>query len=231
MTRKIPLTVFAAAQCLIAGLAATLPAQAAPAIPQYFFSQWTVTSNCTGANAGPAVQVQAGLQFKIANAPAANGTYTLQTINSAGKQWASAWNGLQLHYRAGTQLTSIPADFECVAGAEASSASASPLLAMSGYVQAVEPQYEQQHWYGLAKIKGQVEHVLIFPLDTRTGGTSAIVVLSSSTTESAVADSSTTIAEVPPVRVARGKISTCSTCPLIFASPYQCCCSYCGSTA
>jgi hypothetical protein len=188
MTRKIPLTVFAAAQCLIAGLAASAPAQAAPAIPQYFFSQWTVTSNCTEANAGPAVQVQAGLQFKIANAPSGNGTYTLQTINSAGQQWASAWNGLQLHYRAGTQMTSIPADFECVAGSESSSASASPLLAMSGYVQATEPQYEQQHWYGLAKIGGQVEHVLIFPLASDTSGTKAIVVLESATAGSVVLD-------------------------------------------
>src|ERR1700756_1511636 len=115
MIRKFPLTVFAAAQCLIAALAASAPAQAASAIPQYFFNKWTVTSNCTEANAGPAVRVGKGLQFKIANNPAANGTYTLQAINSAGQQWANEWNGLQLHYRAGTQMTSIPADFECVA--------------------------------------------------------------------------------------------------------------------
>jgi hypothetical protein len=188
MTRKFPLAAFAAAQCLIAALAATVPAQAAPAIPQYFFSQWTVTSNCTETNAGPAARVQAGLQFKIANHPTANGTYTLQAINSAGQQWSSDWNGLQLHYRAGSKMTAIPADFECVAGAEASSASASPLLAMSGYIQAVEPQYEQQHWYGLAKIHGQFEHVLIFPLATKTGGTSAIIVLESATAGSVVLD-------------------------------------------
>jgi hypothetical protein len=188
MTRKFPLTVFAAAQCLIAALAASAPAQAAPGIPHYFFNKWTVTSNCTEANAGPAVRVGKGLQFKIANNPSANGTYTLQAINSAGQQWATEWNGLQLHYRAGTQMSAIPADFECVAGSEASSTSASPLLAMSGYVQTVEPQYEQQHWYGLAKIHGQYEHVLIFPLASKAGGTTAVVVLESATAGSVVLD-------------------------------------------
>ncbi len=188
MTRKFSLTAFAAAQCLVAGLVATVPARAADPIPSYFFSQWTVASNCTEANAGPAVRVQTGLQFKIANTPSASGHYTLQTINSAGTQWASEWNGVELHYRAGTRMTSIPADFECVAGAEASSASASPLLAMSGYTQTVEPQYEAQHWYGLARIHGQYEHVLIFPLAQKSGGTSAIVVLESATAGSVVLD-------------------------------------------
>jgi hypothetical protein len=188
MTRKTPWFLFAAAQCLIAGLAATAPAQAAPTIPQYFFSQWTVTSNCTAASAGPAARVQPGLQFTIANAQSANGSYTLQTIDGASRAWASGWNGLELHYRAGTALTSIPADFECIAGSEASSASASPFLAMSNYVQTVEPQYEAAHWYGLAKIHGQFEHVLIFPLATRIGGTSAIVVLESATAGSVVLD-------------------------------------------
>ena len=93
----------------------------------------------------------------------ADGTYTLQTINASGQQWASEWQGVKLTYRAGTQMTSVPADFECVAGSEAASASSSPFLAMSGYVQTAEPQYAQEHWYGLAKIHGQLEHVLIFP--------------------------------------------------------------------
>jgi hypothetical protein len=177
MTRKFSLTAFAATQCLIVGLAATAPARAAE-IPQYFFSQWTVTANCTEAQAGPAGHVQPGLQFKIASTPAADGSYTLQTINAAGQQWASEWNGVKLEYRAGTAMASVPADFECVAGAEASSASSSPFLAMSGYVQTAEPYYQQQHWYGLAKIHGQLEHVLIFPRDTK-GDSSAIIVLQS----------------------------------------------------
>jgi hypothetical protein len=184
MTRKFSLTAFAAVQCLIAGLAAT-PVSAAETIPQYFFSQWTVTANCTEANAGPAARVQTGLEFKIANSAAADGTYTLQTINSAGKQWASEWSGVKLEYRTGTKMTTVPADFECAAGSEASSASSSPLLAMSGYVQTAEPQYEQQHWYGLANIHGQLEHVLIFPRDAK-GGTSAIIVLESASADSTV---------------------------------------------
>jgi hypothetical protein len=181
MTRNISLTVFAAVQCLVAGLAATAPAYAAGTIPSYFFGQWTVKSNCTEANAGPAARVQPGLQFKIAAKPAADGSYSLQTINAAGQQWASEWSGVKLEYRAGTKMTTVPADFECAAGAEVSSASASPLLAMSGYVQTAEPQYTQEHLYGLAKIHGQLEHVLIFPRDTQ-GKMSAIVVLESAST-------------------------------------------------
>lgn len=182
MTRKFPLTAFAAAQCFIAGLIATVPAHAAQTIPAYFFSQWTVTANCTEAHAGPAARVQTGLQFKIAsNSAAADGTYALEAINSAGQQWAGEWNGIKLKYVAGTKMTAVPADFVCVAGAEASSASASPFLAMSGYVQTAEPYYPQQHWYGLATIHGQLEHVLIFPRDAK-GDSSAIIVLQSAST-------------------------------------------------
>jgi hypothetical protein len=176
MTRKLPLTVFAAAQCLIAGFMAATPARAAE-VPKYFLSQWTVSSNCTEASAGPATRVQAGLQFSVAKD--ASGHYSLKTVNAAGGQWASEWNGVRLAYRPGTKMTTVPADFECVAGAEASSASASPLLAMSGYVQTAEPQYTQEHFYGLARIRGQLEHVLIFPRDSSTGGASVIVVLES----------------------------------------------------
>jgi hypothetical protein len=186
MTRKFPLSFFTALQCLAAGLASSVSAQAAVPIPDYFFSQWTVRSNCTEANAGPEVRVQAGLQFKISKATAtSDGQYTLQTINAAGQRWATEWNGLKLEYRAGTKMTSVPADFECVAGSEASSANASPLLAMSGYVQTSEPQYAEQHWYALAKIHGQLEHVLIFPRDAK-GSTSAIIVLESASSGSNV---------------------------------------------
>lgn len=182
MTRRISLTAFAAAQCVFAGMIAAAPARAAQ-IPQYFFSQWTVTANCTEAQAGPATRVQPGLQFKISESAA--GTYTLQTINASGKAWASEWQGVKLSYRAGAKMSSVPADFECVAGSEAASASASPFLAMSGYVQTVEPQYAQEHWYGLAKIHGQLEHVLIFPRAVQ-GDNSAIIVLQSATTGSNV---------------------------------------------
>jgi len=178
MTRKISLATFAAAQCLFFGLTASTPASAAD-IPSYFFNQWTVTSNCTEAHAGPAAHVPAGLQFKISSDSASSdGTYTLQAIDAAGQKWASAWSGLKLEYRPGTKMAAVPADFECVAGSETSSAASSPFLAMSGYVQTAEPQYAQQHWYGLAKIHGQLEHVLIFPRDVK-GDKSAIIVLQS----------------------------------------------------
>jgi hypothetical protein len=184
MTRKLSLTTFAATQCVFAALVAAAPVHAADTIPSYFFSQWTVKSNCTEANAGLATRVQPGLKFKITN-ESADGTYTLQTINTDGKQWANEWNGVKLEYRAGTKMTTVPADFECVAGSEASSASASPLLAMSGYVQTAEPQYTFEHFYGLANIHGQMEHVLIFPRDAA-GGTSAVIVLESASTGSSV---------------------------------------------
>jgi len=178
MTRKISLAAFAAAQCVLGGLIAATPADAAQ-IPSYFFSQWTVTANCTEAHAGPAARVQSGLQFKISPSSAAgDGSYTLEAINVSGKQWASNWNGVKLEYRPGTKMTTVPADFECAAGSEAASTSSSPFLAMSGYVQTAEPQYAQQHWYGLARINGQLEHILIFPRDMK-GDKSAIVVLQS----------------------------------------------------
>ena len=182
MTRSISLTVFAAAQCVFAGMIAAAPARAAQ-IPQYFFGQWTVTANCTEAQAGPATRVQAGLQYKVSQS--ADGSYSLQTINAGGQQWANEWQGVKLSYRAGTKMNSVPADFECVAGSEAASASSSPFLAMSGYVQTVEPQYAQEHWYGLAKIHGQLEHILIFPRAVK-GDNSAIIVLQSASTSSTV---------------------------------------------
>jgi hypothetical protein len=183
MNRKVSLAVVAAAQCVVSTLIASAPAQAAQ-IPHYFFSQWTVTSNCVEAHAGPAARVQSGLQFKIsANSASSDGTYTLETINASGQQWASEWSGLKLEYRAGTKMSSVPADFECVAGSETASSAASPFLAMSGYVQTAEPQYTQQHWYGLAKIHGQLEHVLIFPRDVK-GDKSAIIVLQSASKSS-----------------------------------------------
>ncbi len=88
-------------------------------------------------------------------------------------RWAANWNGLTLAYRAGSKMTSVPADFECIPGAESSS----PFLAMSGFAQAAEPFYEQEHWYALATIHGQLEHVLIFPLETSASGDTSVVVV------------------------------------------------------
>ncbi len=180
MSRKVTLSLAVAAQFCIAALAASAPARASGAIPDYFFKEWTVTKNCVEAHAGLAARVQAGLKFKI-SAGADDGSYVFVAEDAGQSRWARNWNGLQLAYRPGTQMTTLPADFECVPGAE----STSPFLAMSGYAQSAEPFYEQEHWYGLAMIHGQLEHVLIFPRNT-TGATSVVVVLQSVNSPSTV---------------------------------------------
>jgi hypothetical protein len=175
MSRKVPLSLVLAAQLCLACLAASPPASAGGTIPDYFFKEWTVTKNCVEAHAGLAARVQAGLKFKIArNSVADDGSYLFTAENNSSAQWAANWNGIKLVYRPGSAMTTLPADFECVPGAEASS----PFLAMSGFAQAAEPVYEQEHWYGLAKIHGQLEHVLIFPRNT-SGPSSVVIVMQS----------------------------------------------------
>ncbi len=182
MSRKVALSLALAAQFCLVSLAANHPARASTAIPDYFLKEWTVTKNCTEAHAGLAARVQAGLKFKISRESSANDSrYVFVAEDVAGSRWATNWNGLQLAYRPGTQMTSLPADFECIPGAE----STSPFLAMSGYAQSAEPYYEQEHWYGLARIHGQLEHVLIFPRNT-TGAASAVIVLQSVNSPSSV---------------------------------------------
>ncbi len=176
LSRKICLSVAVAAQCLFAGHATAARAQAA-AIPDYFFRQWTVSSNCTEQNAGLAARVSSGLQFSVSRASgAADGSFTFTATDSASQKWAANWNGLKLQYRPGTAMATLPADFECVAGA----APTSSFLAMSGYAVTAEPYYQQEHWYGLAQIAGQLEHVLIFPRNVA-GAPSAVIVLQSVT--------------------------------------------------
>ena len=83
-------------------------------------------------------------------------------------------HGIKLQYRPGTTMQTLPADFECIPGQEASSS----FLAMSNYSQATEPYYAQAHWYGIAKIHGQLEHVLIFPRNASSGPAAVIVMQS-----------------------------------------------------
>ena len=174
MSRKVTLSLAVAAQFCLASLAASSPARASGAIPDYFFKEWTVTKNCVEAHAGLAARVQAGLKFKISASGAADGSYVFVAEDAGPSQWAANWNGLQLAYRPGSKMTALPADFECIPGAEATS----PFLAMSGFAQSAEPYYEQEHWYGLARIHGQLEHVLIFPRDT-SDAASVVIVLES----------------------------------------------------
>jgi hypothetical protein len=163
----------ALAPCLVGALAGA-PAQAGT-IPDYFFKEWTVAKNCTEQNAGLAAQVPAGLKFKISrDGQAADGSYVFEAEDVGQQHWAINWNGMKLEYRAGTEMTTLPADFECIPGQEATS----PFLAMSNYAQATEPFYEQRHWYGVAKIHGQLEHILIFPSNAAAGPRAVIVMQS-----------------------------------------------------
>ncbi|MFL6604297.1 MAG: hypothetical protein ACJ8R9_23600 [Steroidobacteraceae bacterium] len=168
----------AIAPCLVAALTGT-PAYAAT-IPDYFFKEWTVSKNCTEQHAGLAARVQTGLKFKIsADTRAADGSYVLQAEDAGQQHWAANWNGMKLVYRPGTEMKTLPADFACIPGQETTS----PFLAMSNYVQSTEPFYEQRHWYGVAKIHGQLEHILIFP-STASSGPKAVVVMQSATSAS-----------------------------------------------
>jgi hypothetical protein len=172
--KKLSLSSAIAAQCLFAGLLATTQAQAA-GISEHFFKEWTVSKNCTEQHAGLAAKADVGLKFKIARED--DGSYVFQAIDNAKSKWARNWNGIPLQFRAGTKLTSVPADFECIPGQEASS----PFLAMSGFAQATEPYYESEHFYGLAKIHGELEHVLVFLVEKSTGPTAIIVMQSVNT--------------------------------------------------
>ena len=163
-----------AATCLVAAFAGA-PAHADDGIPAYFFGEWTVSKNCTEQHAGLAARADAGLKFKIStDSQTADGSYVAQAVNNGSARWAANWNGIKLQYRPGTSMNALPADFECIPGQEATS----PFLAMSNYTQTSEPYYEQAHWYGIAKIRGQLEHVLIFPRDASSGPRAVIVLQS-----------------------------------------------------
>ena len=187
-SRNVILASAIAVQCLFGGLAAA-PAQAAD-IPDNFFMEWTVSKNCTEQHAGLAARVASGLKFKIArDALAADGSYVFQAENSGKQQWTAGWNGIRLQYRPGTVMQTLPADFECIPGQEASSS----FLAMSNYAVATEPQYEQGHWYALARIHGQLEHILIFPSSAATGPKAVIVMQSVNAANSVQLDDNGTI--------------------------------------
>src|ERR1035438_651541 len=119
LSRKASLTAGIAAQCLVAAFAAASPAQAGT-IPDYFFKEWTVSKNCTEQHAGLAARVQTGLKFRISSDAAEDGSYVFEAEDASQQKWAANWNGMRLEYRPGTKMTTIPADFECIPGQEAS---------------------------------------------------------------------------------------------------------------
>jgi hypothetical protein len=173
LSRNVILASAIAVQCLFGGLAAA-PAQAAD-IPDNFFMEWTVSKNCTEQHAGLAARVASGLKFKISrDAQADDGSYVFQAENTGNQHWNAGWDGIKLQYRPGTAMQTLPADFECIPGQEASSS----FLAMSNYAVSSEPQYEQGHWYALARIHGQLEHILIFPSSAASGPKAVIIMQS-----------------------------------------------------
>jgi hypothetical protein len=170
---KASLSAAIAVQCLFAGL--TTQAQAAQ-VPGYFLKEYTVSKNCTEQHAGLAAHADPGLKFRITPDTSGDGSYVFQAVDNGTSKWAANWHGLKLVYRPGSQLTTVPADFECIPGQESSSS----FLAMSGFTQSSEPYYEPEHLYGLAMIHGQLEHVLIFPRNASTGPSAIVVLLSAS---------------------------------------------------
>jgi hypothetical protein len=156
---------------VVTAIPSTVQAQTTT-VPAYFFSQWSVQSNCIEQGFDPAEQTQVGLQFMISTASlSADGlSYAFQPINSATQVWPDGWSELTLQYRAGIQMPNIPADFACIPGQPSSSA----LLAMSNYTQSAEPYYEYEHWYGLGTLHGEPHHFVIFP---RITGTDAAIII------------------------------------------------------
>jgi hypothetical protein len=174
MARVAPVLLFSAALSLMASIQTKSEAQTPSGVPDYFFSTWTVNRDCTEVHAGTGGHTIPGSQFRVVRGQAADGvTYTLQALDKPGLKWTKGWKNVQLEYRAGTRLQSIPADFECVPGEEASQ----PFLAQSGFVVSGEPFYPQEHWYGTVMIHGQKHHLLIFPRNVKGADSAAILLI------------------------------------------------------
>jgi hypothetical protein len=172
MSRVVPVLLFSTALSLMASIQTKTEAQTPSGIPDYFFSTYTVSRDCTEAHAGTSHTVP-GSQFRITRFTTDGGlTYSLQVLDKTGLAWSTGWKNVKLEYRAGVRMQSIPADFDCVPGAEESQ----PFLAQSGFAVSGEPQYPYERWYGTVNIHGQVHHLLIFPRNA-TGPNSAAVLL------------------------------------------------------
>lgn len=172
MSRVVPVVLFSTALSLMASIQTKSIAQTAGP-PAYFFGTWTVSRDCTEAHAGSSGHTVPGSQYRIATSNAGGvTTYALQTIDKPGFEWPAGWENVTLEYRAGPPLQSIPADFECVPGEEASQ----PFLAQSNYSVSAEPYYAEAHWVGNVTIHGEAHHVLVFPRNVH-GADSAVMLL------------------------------------------------------
>jgi hypothetical protein len=146
----------------------------ADSIPDYFFNEWSISKDCSEQHAGPAGHVQTGLRFRIDRSSLSDSgtTYALKALDIDRKAWPGNWKKVTLEYRAGTKMSVIPADFECIPGEEVSN----PFLALAHYSQTAEPWYEHEHWYGILLIHNEPHHLLIFPRDLE-GESSALILL------------------------------------------------------
>jgi len=174
MSRSASLLLSLAAGCLTCGANVVAHADTASTIPSYFFAEWKVARSCLEQHAGAEGHVALGQKFSMtaAKANADGETFKLKSLDSQNRLLKGNWGNVNLQYRAGSKMTRVPADFECIPGEEASS----PFLALGNYVTTAEPYYEEEHWYALVKIHGEPHHLLIFPRNV-TGEDSAIIVL------------------------------------------------------
>ncbi|MBX5463428.1 MAG: hypothetical protein IRZ28_20340 [Steroidobacteraceae bacterium] len=174
MSRIAPVVLFSTALCIMSAVQPRTEAHTASGIPDYFFSTWTVNRDCTEAHAGARGHTIPGQQFRITRSSSDGGiTYGLETVDKPGMRWSAGWKTVKLEYRAGARMTTLPADFECIPGEEASS----PFLGQSGFAVSGEPYYPYEHWYGTVTLHGQKHHLLIFPRNTKGPSSAAIVLI------------------------------------------------------
>jgi hypothetical protein len=186
-TRAVPLVLFSTALCVMAAIQSK-PAKA-DNVPAYFLSSWTVNRDCTEAHASTTLPGHTipGLQFQVR--AQADGTYTLVPVDNSAGRWGRGWKNVKLEYRAGSRMTSIPADMECVPGQEASSS----FLAQSGFAVSAEPYYPYEHWYGSVTIHGEKHHLLIFPRNVQGPSSAAVVLIDADASSNVQLDGNGTI--------------------------------------
>jgi hypothetical protein len=174
MSRSASLLLSLAAGCLTCSANLVAHADTAPQIPSYFFKEWKVAKDCLEAHAGIAGHVAPGQKFsmKSATESADGSSFQMTSLDAQNQVLGGEWSNVKLEFRAGTKMSTVPADFECIPG----ETSSSPFLALSNYASNAEPWYEYEHWYALVSIHGAPHHLLIFPRNI-TGTDSAIIVL------------------------------------------------------
>jgi hypothetical protein len=183
-------SVLAVSVAFLATITATTPAISndTATIPDHFFSQWTISKNCTELDKPGHAQPQQVYRIARASQDAATGTYLFEAVTANGLPWAAGWQGTRLQYRAGVRLAQAPAEFQCTPGQSASNA----FLAISNYVQTAEPYYPYEHWYALITIDGSPHHMMIFPTTTK-GVSNAVIMLQSAGGDAVLLDHDGTI--------------------------------------